>query len=75
LTGKNKLKYLYGNLGDIDLLGHEQKPTLTERQHRLHSELTNAYSLFYVPLRNISHIYGEVNITGEGLKNLGVQGL
>ena len=30
------------------------------------------YLLFYVPLKNISLIYGDVTITGEGLQNLGL---
>jgi hypothetical protein len=28
------------------------------------------YLVFYVPLKNISLIYGDVTITGEGLQNL-----
>jgi hypothetical protein len=30
------------------------------------------YLLFYVPLKNISLVYGDVTITGEGLQNLGL---
>jgi hypothetical protein len=28
------------------------------------------YFLFYIPLKNFSHIYGDFTITGEGLQNL-----
>jgi hypothetical protein len=28
--------------------------------------------LFYVPIKNIFHLYGDVTITGEGLLNLGL---
>jgi hypothetical protein len=30
------------------------------------------YSVFYVPLKNISLKYGDITITGEGLQNLGL---
>lgn len=48
LDGKKINGSITGILGDVDLFGHEQKPTLREKQNRLQDEILHTESVLKI---------------------------